>query len=205
MPKVSVPGMITSAISALGINSIPAIGLFVAGWTPQTAMLLYLLENLVAVLLGALLVHLLVPSREETPGSKPRDRRTVLNTFLLVAITFSVGSSIFMAFFLFKDPGARPELDAVRAGLAGILAFQLFGFLSDFVWLRPLSLVQGEKLLERSLGRVFLLYLAVFVGIFLALFSDRWFLVPFVGLKTMVDVGQPIQFLWERSKTFRLV
>jgi hypothetical protein len=40
-----------------------------------------------------------------------------------------------------------------------------------------------------------LLYLAVFPGICAAPFGEWLFVWPFVALKTMVDVGQPIQLL----------
>ncbi len=48
------------------------------------------------------------------------------------------------------------------------------------------------------MGRVALLYLAVFAGFCAAPFHSYGFLLPFIGLKTVVDVGQPIQALWQR-------
>ncbi len=51
------------------------------------------------------------------------------------------------------------------------------------------------------MGRVALLYLAVFADVCAAPFHSAGFLLPFIGLKTMVDVGQPIQALLERRKS----
>nr|HMQ55275.1 hypothetical protein [Anaerolineae bacterium] len=63
-----------------------------------------------------------------------------------------------------------------------------------------LSLVRAEKLTEQSMGRAALLYLAVFMGICAAPFLTNGFLLPFIGLKTIADVGQPIQALLEHRK-----
>ncbi len=201
MSKKSILNGLTSLLTALGINAVPVGGMLFSGWAPETAMLLYLIENIVAVPLAVLCVRLLAPAQEDVPGEKRRERRSMLQGHLLVGIVFSIGSGIFMGFFLFGILKAPIELSALRFGAATILAFQLFGFISDFFLLRPLSLVRAEKVLAVGLGRVALLFLAVFFGVFLALFSDWWFLIPFIVLKTIVDIGQPIQFLYERSRS----
>lgn len=126
------------------------------------------------------------------------DRTEMLKGYLLITISLSVGTAVFMLVFLFLIMRVELDLAALRSGLGAILTFQLLNLLGDMVWLRALSLDRAEKLLEQSMGRVALLYLAVFAGICAAPFHVYGFLLPFIGLKTMVDVGQPIQALYQR-------
>jgi hypothetical protein len=56
-------------------------------------------------------------------------------------------------------------------------------------------------LLERSMGRVALLYLAVVGGVFLTLMVEQWFVLPFAVLKTIVDLTTPIQAFRARNQS----
>ncbi len=182
-----------AAFQALGINAVPVVGMFAADWSVETAMLLYLLENLIGIPLAALLVRLLAPAREDAPGMRVRHRREILNTYLIVALSFSLGSAIFILFVVYRTTNGQVDLTGLRTGLGAITLFALLGFLVDLVYMRPLSLPRAETVLERSLGRIFLLYLAVFVGMFLAIFGLASFFIPFVVLKTLVDIGYLLQ------------
>ena len=182
-----------AALQALGINAVPVVGMFAADWSVETAMLLYLLENLIGIPLAALLVRLLAPPREDAPGMRVRHRREILNTYLIVALSFSLGSAIFILFVVYRTTNGQVDFTGLRTGLSAIALFALLGFLVDLVYMRPLSLPRAEKVLERSLGRIFLLYLAVFVGMFLAIFGLASFFIPFVVLKTLVDIGYLLQ------------
>ena len=182
-----------AALQAVGINAVPIFGVVAADWSVETAMLLYLLENLIGIPLAALLVRLLAPAREDLPGMRVRHRREILHTYLLVALSFSLGSAIFILFVIYRASNGQFDLTGVWTGLGAISLFALLGFLVDLVFMRPLSLPRAEKVLERSLGRIFLLYLAVFVGMFLAVFGLASFFIPFVVLKTLVDIGYLFQ------------
>ena len=222
MSQKSIMGLITSTITVLGINAVPAGGLLLGGWAVETAVLLYLIENVVTVLLVGLRVRMLSPVREEWGSSRPpewvsvttingrtrrqkpgpyRERSNLLTPFLLVGLVFSAACGIFLLLFLFGILRVRVESEALRLGVAGMLAFQLFGFIWDYFLLRPLPLTQAETLLTASLGRVVLLFLAVFAGVFVALFNDYWFLGPFIVLKTLVDVASQLKFLFGRRDT----
>lgn len=227
MSRNSALGTMTKVLSALGINAVPAVGFFGLGWGWESTILLYLLETLIGILLVVLRTRLLAPAREEvigatlpkspaensngkrsskkvigyawpTPNGVLYDRTEMLKSYLVVTVSLSVGTGVFMVVFLFLLMQAQLDLDALQSGLVGILTFQLLSLLGDLVWLRTLSLGQAEKLLEQSMGRVALLYLAVFAGICAAPFHAYGFLLPFIGLKTMVDVGQPIQAMYQR-------
>lgn len=71
-------------------------------------------------------------------------------------------------------------------------------FLTDILTLRLLPLKKAEFLLSRSMGRT--AFIGVVLGFVLALFVDEWFVVPFVVLKTIVDVGEPIQHFFGRGE-----
>ncbi|MCB0165525.1 MAG: hypothetical protein KDI79_14945 [Anaerolineae bacterium] len=223
MVKRPLLGSITTILSALGINAVPAIGFFGLGWGWETTMVLYLLETVLGIPLVALRIRLLSPAQEEVIGaSLPNnwsigdkksakkviryawpttdgvryDRTELLKSYLLIVVSFSAVLSVFILVFLFLIMRVQLDPVAFRAGLLGIVIFQLLGFLADLVWLRPLSLAQAEKLGEQSMGRAALLYVAVFAGLCAATVHPYGFLIPFIGLKTMVDVGQPIQAMW---------
>ncbi|MCB0209405.1 MAG: hypothetical protein KDJ52_08750 [Anaerolineae bacterium] len=220
MVKRPILGAITTVFTALGINAVPAIGFFGLGWGWETTMVLYLLETLLGIVFVALRIRLLSPAQQEIIGASLPDnpgvlkkksgtkvisyarptangvlynRTELLKSYLLIMGSLSVVLSVFIGVFLFMVMRVQLDPAALRSGLLAIVIFQLMGFLSDWIWLRPLSLDRAEKLGEQSLGRGALLYFAVFAGVCAAAIHPYGFLVPFIGLKTMVDVGQPIQ------------
>ena len=120
-------------------------------------------------------------------------RREVLQNYLVAAIRLSVGSGVFLLAFFFLILKSEITSGAIISGLIWIFGFLILEFFADFIMMRPLSLTKAEVFLNRSLGRVVFLFLCVFLGIFLALFVDRWFVVPFIILKTIIDIGEQIQ------------
>lgn len=179
-------------VSALGVNAVPAAGFFAAGWSPELTMLLYLCENVTMALLTALRVRILSPSEPK--------RRELLTSFLMVSLGFTFVSAVFAGFFIFAILDGHVQSESLLFGLAGIAAFQLFGFIYDLFALRPLPLARAEKLLEQSLGRVLLLAGSVFIGVIAAFFVDDWFVLPFIVLKTLNDVVSQIQFFSARLR-----
>lgn len=184
--------------AALGINAVPAATLFAGEAPPETAMVLYFVENLVLIGLTTALVRLLAPPRDESSRNH-RTRRSLLQTYLLVALGFTLVNGIFIAAFLGLFLRVALPRPALSLGIGLILAFQTAAFVAGWLRLGPLSLAQAETLLERTLGRVFLLHLGVFIGVFLAAAVGNWFVWPFIALKTITDVGQAIQGLRGRA------
>ncbi|MFP5246245.1 MAG: DUF6498-containing protein [Thermoanaerobaculia bacterium] len=167
---------IPTFLGVIGINAVPAAGFLVQGWSAEATMLLYLLENVSLTLLSAARVRL---ARTAAPVS----------TFLLVGLGFTAVSATFVAFFLFAILGTPIDWRQLGLAFAGIVAFQLVTLVGA---------PADETLLERTLGRVFLLALGVFIGMVLAYFVERWFVVPFMAMKTIADVGAQIQLLRAR-------
>lgn len=187
----SIIGFIISLISVLGINFIPLEMWLYRDFSSENTMLLYALENVAAIFLAVIFVFLFAPKREQ--AKKLLTRKEVLQNYLVAAVSLSVGSGIFLCAFIFLILKTEIAAAAIISGLMWIFGFQILEFIADFIMLRPLSLVKTEVFLNRSLGRIALLFLCVFLGIFLALFVDKWFVVPFIILKTLVDIGEQIQ------------
>ena len=76
----------------------------------------------------------------------------------------------------------------VGSGLAGMVGFQLFYFVSDLVLLGPLTPAQAENLLGHSCSRVGLVIIAVALGIGVTALNRNWVTLPFVLLKTGADL-----------------
>jgi hypothetical protein len=192
-----IAGLITSLIAALGVNAVPAAAVFISG-SAETAMLIYFLENLMIVLLATAYVRLKAPARDESSPNH-RTRKSLLQTYLLVALGFTLVNGVFIAAILFLFSQVDIPRDLILWGIAIAAAFQLFSFAVDMVSREPLTLAAAETVLEKSLGRVFLLHLAVFIGVIVAAFFRQWFVVPFIVLKTMVDIGTAIQAFQRRT------
>lgn len=179
---------IIAALLSLAKNAVPAFGVLVRDWAPPGALLLYLGENVVLVLLGALTVLMVAP-KEETIEGKIKTRGESLNTFFLIAVPFTFGATV-MALFVFyirDEYTIRPS--ELTAAFGIMLALQLLGFATSLVRLKGITLAECENLLVSILGRVFLLAFAVWAGLLLAFFVSSAFVIPFMILKTIVDLG----------------
>lgn len=179
---------IVAALLSLAKNAVPAFGVLVRDWAPPGALLLYLGENVVLVLLGALTVLLVAP-KEETIEGKIKTRGESLRTFFLIAAPFTFGAAVFTIFvFSIRDEYTiRPS--ELTAAFGTMLALQLLGFATSLVRLKGITLAECEHLLVGVLGRVFLLAFAVWAGLLLAFFVSTAFVIPFMILKTIVDLG----------------
>ena len=205
--------LITALAANLGINAIPAGLVLIGGNSAATAMVLYFLENLVSVLLPAARVRILAPANDEAYADMGYDnvetsvdgqirsqrkilrtRRVLIGDFVLMALLFSLGTGIFLGAFLFLVLQADVPGSAILAGMEGIIAFQLVAFVADLVLLGPLTPAHAEVLLEQSMGRVGLIYFAVFIGAILAaVLGNSAFVLPFAALKTITDLASTIQ------------
>jgi Family of unknown function (DUF6498) len=120
----------------------------------------------------------------------PDGIREKLRTFFLVAIPFTFGAAVLTgAVLLIRDDDYVLRPRELFSGLAVMLVFQLVIFLTDLRRLRGINLPDAETYLTGALGRVFLLAFAVWAGLLLAFFVNSAFVIPFIVLKTIVDVG----------------
>jgi len=188
----SLVAALTPAAAALGINAVPAAAVVAGEAPPEMVMVLYFVENLIMILLTATLVRVLAPARDESSRNH-RTRRSLLATYLMVALGFTLVNGVFIAAFVGLFLRVALPRPALGWGIGLILAFELAAFAGGWLRLRPLSVAGAESLLERTLGRVFLLHLGVFIGVFLAAAVGNWFVWPFIVLKTVTDVGTALE------------
>jgi hypothetical protein len=178
-----------AALLTLARNAVPMAGLLVRDWAAPGALLLYLGENVVLVLLAAWTVRLVAPVEEVIDGER-KSRRDSIRTFALIAAPFTLGAAAITAGVLFVRSDYAVNVRELLAGLAAMAVLQLIAFASNIRRLRGVSLAESEAMLVSVLGRVFLLAFAVWAGLIAALFVSFAFVVPFMLLKTLVDLWQ---------------
>lgn len=187
----------TPVLGALGMNAVPVVGLVWGNWPLPTAMVVYLAEALLVVACTALRLRLLGPERWKTPDGKLQSRAEQIQGFLTLGGAFWAGAGVFLIAITVKARMLDLDLTmrALGPALLWLAAIQLLGIVADLLILRRVAQEQAETWIAQGLGRVFLIYLAVFAGVFLAIFFQAaWFVVPFMVLKLIVDVGGPLQF-----------
>lgn len=179
---------LVAALLSLAKNAVPALGVLVRDWAPPGALLLYLGENIVLVLLAALTVRLIGPESDTIEG-RVKTRRESLRTFFLIAAPFTLGAAVMTGAVILIRTEYAVDARELATGFAMMLVFQLLGFFAGLRRLRGITLAECENLLVGVLGRVFLLALAVWAGLLVAFFFTSAFVIPFMILKTIVDLG----------------
>jgi len=213
-----IAGFLISLVSVLGINFIPLEMFLYRDFTWESGMIFYGLENLIAVLFTAGFVYLFAPKRENVSHLLPPEAKVkmevqfrtkklqpkegIVTGYLLFAAAFGGGGTLFLFAFLVVALKKSIQYEAIFSALPIIAGFLVLEFFGDWLMLRPIDMADIGSLLKRSMGRIALLYLSVFVGFFLALFVEWLFFVPFVILKTLADLTEVGQvFRLSSSKT----
>jgi Family of unknown function (DUF6498) len=191
--------LIRRLLLALGVNAVPAAGLALAGWGSATALASYWAENLIGVLLVAARIalhrrmthkagHYLAQIDPKLPRAA-RARTSFLVEFLVTGLVFTLAHGLFIGLFSLVTEN---EIDptALRNGLIGIAVMQLTGFGLDALTLSSRPFAWMKQMALFTLSRVTLVHLALIAGVGLAALSgvDQVFVLPFVVLKTVVDV-----------------
>lgn len=198
-------GKIVRLLQVLGVNAVPAFGVFAADWTAATALALYWCENiLVTLLVGARLwLHRSKTSKrghwqaQSSSGSGKSSGGTFLSNFLGMALFFSAGHAVFLAVILFVViPNEFPEsggveLRSLLLGVATVSVFLVMGFLYDTIGIESRSFAWVKHLSDRVVGRVVVVHLTIIFG----MAAMSWlggpyglFLV-FAGFKTLSDLS----------------
>jgi hypothetical protein len=189
--KKSIIGFIISVISVLGINFIPLEMLLYKDYSSETTMVVYALENVLAIFLASVFILLFAPPRGD--AGEIKTRKELLQVYLISTLSLTIGSGVLLSLFIFVILRADVTFSAVATALVWIFGFLVLEFIGDFIMLRPLSLAQADAFLTRSVRRVFLLFLSVFLGVFLAAFVSKGFVIPFIILKTLADIADQIE------------
>ena len=181
-------------IAAVAINIIPLALWFFDDLSAKAAMLIYAFEALFAVVFAILCVLIISPSYDPEGSPKYKRKGKLIADFSVIAFGFLGVLGVFVVVILFLFLGVDFDLRTIAIALAIVLAFQVVELFVDVVTLRPLPLKKAEFLLSKSMGKTAVLFFGVFFGVFLAGFVDEWFVVPLIALKTIIDIGEPIQF-----------
>jgi len=199
-------------LQVLGLNSVPALGLFEQGWSAGTALAFYWVEGVLAIVFIASRIALhrrltrkagyFAPGQfTQQPGARvvraAARSGSFLGSYLGVAIPFTLAHGLFVSVLLFlfavnrPEAGTRVDFTALGLGVAGAAVILVVGFAFDLIGLRERPFRWIERLTERSLGRVFVLHLTIIFGMLATAWTDgpRGFFAVFVALKTLTDLG----------------
>lgn len=184
---------IISEITAVALNVIPLALWFFEDYTVETIVVLYGLESVLAMVFAVLCVLFLAP-RDRYKWKIIKDFVLIFGFSTFVILTFPAH----VIFLMNQGAGVTPA--AVIFGLKFILAFQLFEFFSNLYLLRPLSFKESQHLLSYSFGGMAVMFVSIFLGFFAAAIGISVYL-PFIVLKTFIDIGQPVQYFLGQSRS----
>ena len=189
----------------VGLNAVPVIGVGWAGWATATALVLYWCETVILVLLVAIRIHLhrkwtnkrghyveVVTETTQNEITRTKTRTGHFGTnFLTVALVFSMGQALFLGVILLKAGLLQTvNISQLKEGLVAVSALLLCGFVVDLTRLRQWPFAQIRHLSDAVLWRVFVVHIAIIIGVF----STLWFGLPrstlmvFVVLKLYTDL-----------------
>jgi hypothetical protein len=184
-------------VQLIGLNSVPVVGIFVAGWDNGTAIALYWCETVIAVLLAGWTIrshrllrnlrgHHTQQRRSDDAGRTYKTTPTTYaKAFMTTACAFLAAEGVVVGLF-----AADIDFAALAHGVEASAVCLLAGAVLDRVGMnaRPFAWVRG--LAQGTLWRVFLIFFAVFFGLFLAWFDlPRGAFVVFAALKLYTDIA----------------
>jgi hypothetical protein len=197
---------IDAIVRVLLANVVPVWGFAHENWSPGTTLALYWLQTVVAIATMSVLIvtHRRLTRKaghvdgsiimRDTKGKTTVRRGTYLQTFLLMAIPFTLAHGIFLGFLLglvWKDAQGGVNPDDLREGVTAMLGVIGLGFAIDmfgvgrqsFAWLR----FRATTVLQRTV----LVHLVIVFGLAVAAFSDQdaaAFFVVFLAFKVAFDM-----------------
>lgn len=190
----------------IGVNTIPVAGVFWGDWSDATAIAFYWCETALVVFFVAL--RLVIHRRVTRKRGHYVETRTSRNhgpwkigvttynvAFLTTATAFSIGNLIFLLVLLglFTDNvgGGVIDLNALKQGLLIALLFVGIGFAIDIPGMAARPFAWVRLMAEGALWRVFVIYIAIFIGVFCAVVLDRPHAMfgVFFSLKLFTDVA----------------
>jgi hypothetical protein len=208
----------------LGVNLVPVGGVFLADWSPATALTLYWCENLLGSLLVAARIalhrtstgkrghrrlQLSLHSHNETAERSGRRRKrfankdgvrgSFLGEFLLVAGAGTVVHGLLLWAILRKLLESGPRSDDLRTGAIAMATMLVGGFLVDLVGIRRRPFAWIRELAQQAANRVTLIHLALIAGFWFGVKQGGiTFFGPFVVLKALAEVGTALSHVGVR-------
>jgi hypothetical protein len=180
---------ITPLLRTAGLNAVPILGVLLGGWEPPTALVIYLAETVLLIAFTAVRIALFAPARLETQNGATQSRAEFNQAFLLLAGSFTFGALVFNAFALWRIFDLTITWSALLTGLPILIGIELLALAGDWIFQRQADQAEAEAWVVRCLRRVFVLFFAVFGGFIAAAWGFEWFLLPFIALKVLMDIG----------------
>ncbi|MGD9903250.1 MAG: DUF6498-containing protein [Vicinamibacterales bacterium] len=177
----------------VGVNAIPAVGVFAGEWSSSTALAVYWVENLVASALVA--ARLWLHRRWQppaVPGAPPVAAARPPGELLLTAVPFTLAHGLFLAFIFAMVTQLAPDREPLRQAVMALLAVQGLAFGLDLWTLGDWPAARLNERADHLMGRVVLVHLSIIAGMFVATWLDRpeSFFGFFVGGKLLADLSQ---------------
>lgn len=182
----------------VGVNSVPIAGLFVAGWSDGTAIALYWCETVVAVLLVGWRIrrhrlltnkvgHYTVVEVSHDGGDTFEKKLTTYGkSFMTTACIVLAAEGIVV---LMASSGV--DFHSLGRALAISAAFLVIGAALDSIGMKERPFAWIRNITQGTLWRVFLIFTAVFGGLFLLTMFNlpRGLFVIFACLKLYTDIA----------------
>ena len=198
----------TDRLLAVGIvlvtNAIPLYGVLRLRWSVANLLALFWIENLliaVATCIGIAAhrraTRMLGHRRAGQLGAAPSDRLgsgSLLHDYASIAVFFTLAHGVFVAAVLYAqadDPQWSLSLPALRNGVAMLAAALAAGLVADLPALRRRRFAVLRVQVQRRLGRVFVLHVAIVLGAWTLAATDSGpaFLYVLIGLKTVWELA----------------
>lgn len=196
-------------VQVLALNAVPLYGVFWAGWSWSTIVVLYWFENVLGGLAIALrmVIHrkltrkrgYLRPHLGLTIESNGRSRKfkSFLAEFMMASLGFSLVHGVFLTFLIgeAEESGAEIQIVQLQRGVL-ILAVLLIGSLAvDFQGIRNRPFLWIREMAESALRRTIVIHLTLLFGLFGAkvLGASRCVFALFALLKLLADLGVILQ------------
>jgi hypothetical protein len=194
-------------VQALGINSIPIVGVFFDDWSTATTLVVYWSETLLAAVFTAarIAVHRKFTRKkghyrdrwERSPRSEkqqapPRQRfKTFLAGFLVGSLTLTAGLGLFLALLLATVLEGTIDRATIESGVFWMIVAQAAGFGWDLFGIREKPFAWVRDAANDLMGRVVLVHLAMLTGMFVLSWyggEATAFFGTFVMMKFAADV-----------------
>jgi len=192
----------------LGINAVPALGFFAAGWSSGATLAFYWVETVLLTLsVSALIVvhrvrtrragHWMGISRAVGVSEISGNGFRSLTEFLSIMIPFSAAHGIVVALLTFQvlpdvAGGGGPPATDLALGSLSAAGFVLLGFVLDLVGIgsRPFAWIEATA--RGVTGRMVVTHLTILFGLVAIATTDAagGFFAVFIVLKTAMDFAR---------------
>lgn len=190
---------------ALGINSVPMVGVFIGDWSTATTLVVYWSETLLAAVSTAVRIavhrkltrkkgHYRDEWEKSTPpiGAQPRQRfRTFLSGFLAGGLILILGLGLFLALLLATVLEGSFDRDAIEHGVFWMAVAQCAALAWDLIGIRERPFAWVRDVANDVTGRVVLIHLGMLGGMFVLSWlggEPAAFFGTFVVMKLAADL-----------------